>query len=81
MNDAPEPVDRSPNRDELIARVRARGRKIRARRRLGIASVTALVVIGIAAPAIAIGTRSSTTSSGPSCRVDHRTTVDGRPAR
>ena len=59
MNDSPEPVDLSPSRAELIARVRARGRQIRARRRLGIASITALVVIGIAAPAIAIGTRSS----------------------
>jgi hypothetical protein len=59
VNDSPEPVDLSPSRAELIARVRARGRQIRARRRLGIASITALVVIGIAAPAIAIGTRSS----------------------
>jgi hypothetical protein len=59
VNDSPEPVDLSPSRDELIARVRARGRQIRARRRLGIASITAVVVIGIAAPAIAFGMHSS----------------------
>jgi hypothetical protein len=59
-----EPVDLSPTRAELIARVRARGRQIRARRRLGIAGIAALVVVAIAAPAIAIGSR-STSSSAP----------------
>jgi hypothetical protein len=64
VNDDPnvEPVDMtelSPTRAELIARVRARGRQIRARRRLAITGLTALVVLAIAAPAIAIGARSS----------------------
>jgi hypothetical protein len=60
-----EAVDLSPTRAELIARVRARGRQIRARRRFGIAGITALVVIAIAAPAIAIGTRSTSRSVPP----------------
>jgi hypothetical protein len=81
VNDSPEPVDLSPSRAELIARVRARGRQIRARRRLGFAGVTALVVIGIAAPAIAIGTRSSETHRIPPATVSTTrppSTVDPR---
>jgi hypothetical protein len=61
VNDDPgiEPVDLSPTRDELIARVRARGRRIRARRRLTMSGLAALVIVAIAVPAIAIGSRSS----------------------
>jgi hypothetical protein len=62
VNDEPtnvEAVDLSPTRAELIAHVRARGRQIRARRRLGIAGLATLAVVAIAAPAIAIGTRST----------------------
>jgi hypothetical protein len=66
VNDSFEPVDLSPTRAELIARVRARGRQIRARRRLGIAGLAALVVIAIGAPAIAIGSRSTSHSIAPS---------------
>jgi hypothetical protein len=53
-----EPVELtelSPTRAELIARVRARGRQIRTRRRLAVTALTAVVVLAIAAPAIVIG--------------------------
>jgi hypothetical protein len=60
-----EPVEMSPTRAELIARVRSRGRQIRARRRVAITGLTALVVLAIAAPAIAIGARSSSHSVPP----------------
>ena len=65
MNESPEPVDLSPSRAELIARVRTRGRQIRARRRLGAAGIAVVVAFGIAAPAIAIGTRSDSKSVPP----------------
>jgi hypothetical protein len=52
-------------RSPPLARVRSRGRQIRTRRRLGIASIAAVVVVGIAAPAIAIGSRSSTSHRVP----------------
>lgn len=62
-----EAVELSPTRAELIARVRSRGRQIRARRRLGVASIAAVAVavVAIAAPAIAIGSRSSTSHRVP----------------
>jgi hypothetical protein len=69
VNDSPEPVDLSPSRAELIARVRARGRQIRTRRRLGAAGIALVVAFGIAAPAIAIGTRSSETHRIPPATV------------
>jgi hypothetical protein len=60
-----EPVEMTPTRAELIASVRARGRQIRARRRVAITGLTALLVLAVAAPAIAIGTRSSSHTVPP----------------
>jgi hypothetical protein len=65
VNDNVDPVELSPTRAELIARVRSRGRQIRARRRLGVAGLTALVVLAIAAPTIAVGSRSSASHTVP----------------
>ena len=65
MNDSVEPVDLSPTRVELIARVRTRGRQIRARRRAGMTALATVLVVAIAVPAIAIGTRSSSRSVPP----------------
>jgi hypothetical protein len=73
-----EPVDLSPTHAELIARVRARGRRIRARRRVMITGLTALVVVAIAVPAVAIGTRSS--SHGVTPATTTRRTSDFRIA-
>jgi hypothetical protein len=69
--DPVEMTELSPTRTELIARVRARGRQIRARRRLAVTGLTALVVLAIAAPAIAIGARSSSRGVTPATVV-HR---------
>jgi hypothetical protein len=65
VNDSVDPVELSPTRDELVARVQRRGRQLRARRRVGVTAVTALVVLAIAVPAIAIGTRSSSSRPAP----------------
>jgi hypothetical protein len=65
VNDSVDPVELSPTRTELIARVQRRGRQLRARRRVGITALAALVVIAIAVPAVAIGTRSSSSRHAP----------------